>query len=128
MQDKKTIISTHNHVVGMKELYLNASEKMEMDLRKANKRYKNMRMRKISFALFSKIVLMYFGLLLVEIIKKGTHFKMYQRLGYWLCVKTKCTRYNPKRVFFTKDKDGKVTRTVRDIKIYRNTNGFVPFV
>ena len=127
MQDKKTQSHSKKEYVGIKNLFELASPKMTEDLVRARKRYSSIRTRKIGYADFTKVVTLYFYYLFIEVIKEGTIFKMYQRFGNLLAVKTKCTRYTPKTVYFKRNKKGEIKVESRYLDLNK-TNGYVPFV
>lgn len=74
--------------------------------------------KKITYQVFSKIMYLYFKLVFEHIIS-GFSFPLWNKFGTFSIVKTKCTRYLPKRFSFYKDKNGNlVTQNVPC------TNGF----
>lgn len=68
--------------------------------------------KKIRYKTFRKIMYLYFKLVFEHIIS-GYSYSLYNRFGNLSIVKTKCTRYIPKRFSFYKDKNGNlVTKNV----------------
>ena len=118
---------SHDKIATLRTVYETASPKMEADLAKFRKRYKTLHTRKISYATFVRVITLYFYYVFIEIINNGTIFKMYQRFGNMFAVKTKCTRYTPKRVLFRKNEKGEVVARTAYLNLSKS-NGYVPFI
>lgn len=125
MQDKTP--EKYSHKATLKEVYAIADEKMQGDLKRLKAIDNSVRIKRITFATFSRVVTIYFTHLLLEIIKEGKAFRMYKRFGYWLAVRTKCVRYTPSHVVW-KTVDGKRKPERKKLRVWHNTGGYVPFI
>lgn len=65
--------------------------------------------KKISYRVFAKVIRLYF-VYAFEMLIDGLSVPLLNKFGILNVVKTKCIRYNPKRLSFYKDKDGNVIR------------------
>ena len=80
--------------------------------------------KQISYRVFAKVVSLYFKILFQMLIE-GASVPLLNKFGILNVVKTKCTRYNPSRISFFKDEQGKVVRKIKKL----NTNfGYWYFV
>lgn len=116
-------ITQNYRKAGMREIYNEAIGKIQEDLAKLHKRNPAFTTRTVSYEMFSSIIVNYFTILLTTIITKGTFFKMYQRMGNWMVVKTKCTRYLPK-TYRWKTVDGKKVREEVKINVFKTGRYF----
>jgi len=73
--------------------------------------------KKISYRVFANVVRLYFKLAF-EMLIDGLSVPLLNKFGILNVVKTKCIRYNPKRISFYKDKNGGVIR--KEVKCKTN--------
>jgi hypothetical protein len=102
------MLKSNNYTLGFKELYNIAAPKMKEDIERLRKREPNIHYKEVKFYLFFKVVTVYLGLLMHEVIVKNKIVTLYQRLGYLFPVKSKCTRYIPSRKVFYRDENNKL--------------------
>jgi hypothetical protein len=94
-------------------VYQECKEDMALELNKFPKG--TTKSSEISYRVFTGVVLMYFTIAF-EMLIKGTRVPLLNKFGILSVVKTKCIRYNPFRISFTKNKNGEVTRKKVKIK------------
>jgi len=82
------------------------------------------KIKSISYRLFSKVIRMYF-ILSFEILLKGLSVPLLNKFGVLNIVKTKCIRYNPRRIIFYTDESGNKVRKNFKFKL---DNGYWYFV